>query len=99
MMKNDKINLNIKKPAPFYAPGSEKPVTEEDIKRRREKVKRAALLGIDLTRFTIESDEEFVNPYKIIALSYIAKGEEIPKELLLQIEEFEKENEHLLKEK
>lgn len=97
MIKNDKFELKNKKPAPFYAPGSEKPITKEDIKRRREKIKRAELLGIDLTRFTDISDEEYVNPYKIIALSYINKGEKVPEELLIEIEEFEKEHEKSLK--
>lgn len=87
-MKNKELIL--KKPSPFYAPGSEKPITDDEIKRRRERIDKAASIGLDITKLSPDDSDEYVNPYKMEALSYISANKEIPNDLLLKIHEFDK---------
>lgn len=90
-MKNRTIQItNKKKPAPFYAPGSHTPVTKKEVQERMLKRQRAEKIGASITRFT--DGDEVENPYRVKALVYINRGEEIPKDLLVAMQKFDEEH-------
>lgn len=86
------IDKKVKKPkkevnAAFYAPGSDIPVTEEEIKRRKRREARIEAIGGSMTRVT--SGMEHENPYRAEAMIYILKDEDVPQELLDKIKEYD----------
>lgn len=88
-----KNNVSKKVLKPFIAPGSDVPVTQEEIEKRKRRMERAENLGQSLTKITFEKDgiEEYENPYRVKALEYIMADKEVPEELKDKIVEFEKE--------
>ncbi len=87
-MKNDS-KVILQKPKPFIAPGSEIPVTLEEIERRKRILKRLEEIGENPTRVT---EDEYVNPYKLEVISLINEDKEVPEELMKKIEEFDKKH-------
>ena len=85
-MKKEK-NVSLQKPKPFIAPGSQNPITEEDIKKRQRKIERLEQIGERPTRVT---EDEYENPYKLQAIALIEGDKDVPDELIKKIEEFEK---------
>lgn len=79
--------VSLQKPKPFIAPGSQTPITEEDIKKRKRKIERLEQIGERPTRVT---EEEYENPYKLQAIALIEEDKDVPEELIKQIKEFEK---------
>ena len=81
-------NLNKQKniPEPFIAPYSNTPVTQEEIEKRLTKMKRAEEIGASITKVT---DEGYENPYRVKALVYINKNQEVPDKLKKKIKEFD----------
>ncbi len=75
-------NQNKKKPAPFYAPGSTTPVTQDELTKRKKRYNRMLSIGIDPTLLT---EDEHENPYRIEAMLLINQDKDIPKELLEKI--------------
>lgn len=73
-------------PKPFIAPGSETPITPQEIEKREERIKKLEQIGEHPTRVT---EDEFENPYKLKAIALISEDKEVPEELLKQIEVFE----------
>lgn len=80
----DKIN---KVPAPFIVPGSTVKPTVREINERKEKIRRAEEIGASITRVDYANNVE--NPYRVKALIYINRGEEVPEELKKQIVRFD----------
>lgn len=80
--------INDKRPKPFIAPGSTIQPTAKEIHDRQVKIKRAEEIGASITRIT---EEEIENPYRVKALLYINRGEQVPEELKIKIAEFDKE--------
>lgn len=76
-----------KKPKPFIAPGSQTPITAQEIERRKRQIERLEMIGETPTRVT---DEEFENPYKLKAIELIAEDKDVPEDILREIQEFEK---------
>lgn len=72
----------MQKPKPFIAPGSETPITSEEIKKREKTIQLLELIGEHPTRVT---DDEFENPYRLKAIALISEDKDIPEELLEQI--------------
>lgn len=79
--------VSLQKPKPFIASGSQTPITEEDIKKRKRKIERLEQIGERPTRVT---EEEYENPYKLQAIALIEEDKDVPEELIKQIKEFEK---------
>ncbi len=79
-----------KKPAPFIAPGSEIPVTPEELERRKRKRQRLEKLGIDPTK--IVDDGESENPYLVEAMVYISQDKDVPEEILRKIKQYDEEH-------
>ena len=79
--------VSLQKPKPLIAPGSQTPITEEDIKKRKRKIERLERIGERPTRVT---EEEYENPYKLQAIALIEEDQDVPEELIKQIKEFEK---------
>ena len=86
MMKNNS-NVLLQKPKPFIAPGSQIPVTSEEIEKREKRIERLEQIGEHPTRVT---EDEYVNPYKLEAIALINADKEVPEELMKKIEEFDK---------
>lgn len=84
---------NISKPQPFIAPGSEKKLTEEELKKRQVKFERLEKIGENHT--VVKGDDyeegETENPYRIQAMIMINQDKDVPEELIKQIEEYDKE--------
>lgn len=76
-----------KVPEPFIAPGSEVKPTQEEIEKRKLKMKRAEEIGACFTK--IDEEQEFENPYRVEALIYINKGKEVPLDLKLKIKKYD----------
>jgi hypothetical protein len=76
----------LQKPKPFIAPGSETPITSEEIKKREKRIELLELIGEHPTRVT---DDEFENPYRLKAIALISEDKDIPEELLEQIKKFD----------
>ena len=85
-MKNNS-NALTKKPKPFIAPGSQIPVTPEELEKRQRRLERLEQIGEHPTRVT---EEEYVNPYKLEAIVLINADKDVPEELMKKIEEFDK---------
>ena len=94
-----KNNTSKKVLKSFLAPGSDVPVTKEEVEKRKRRIERAEALGQSLTKITFENDriEEYENPYRVKALEYIMADKEVPEELKNKIVEFEKEHEKAIK--
>ena len=94
-----KNNASKKILKPFIAPGSDVPVTQEEIEKRKRRMERAEALGQSLTKVTSENNgiEEYENPYRVKALEYIMADKEVPEELKNKIAEFEKEHKKAIK--
>lgn len=86
MMKNDS-KVILQKPKPFIAPGSQIPVTSEEIERRKKRLERLEQIGEKPTRVT---EDEYVNPYRLEAIALINEDKEVPEELMNKIDEFDK---------
>ena len=80
-------NVSLQKPKPFIAPGSQTPITEDDIKKRERKIERLERIGERPTRVT---EDEYENPYKMQAIALIEEDKDVPEELIKKIKEFEK---------
>ena len=66
-------------PAPFIAPGSTVKPTIKEINARKDKIGQAEEAGASITK--IDDNNSVENPYKIQALIYINRGEEVPEKL------------------
>ncbi len=86
MIKN--IDIKNKKPEPFIAPGAKELASKEEIEKRLRRIKRAKEIGQDLTRVDSENCET-ENPYRVQALLYIMKDQEVPQDLKEKIKEFD----------
>lgn len=86
MMKKNP-NILLQKPKPFIVPGSQNPVTAEEIERRKRRIERLEKIGERPTRVT---EEEYVNPYKLKAIALISEDKDVPEELMKKIEDFER---------
>ena len=85
-MKND-LNVVLQKPEPFIAPESQKPISNDEIEKRKRMIARLEQIGENPTRVT---DNEYENPYKLEAIALIAEDKDVPEELMEKIEEFER---------
>lgn len=88
MIKKEKA-IFTQKPKPFIAPGSETPITSEEIKKREKRIQLLELIGEHPTRVT---DDEFENPYRLKAIALISEDKDIPEELLEKIKKFDEEH-------
>ena len=88
MMKKDAQTL-LQKPKPFIAPGSETPITSEEIKKRERRIELLEMIGEHPTRVT---NVEFENPYRLKAIALIYEDKDIPEELLEKIKKFDEEH-------
>ena len=86
-----KQNNTVSKPLPFIAPGSEKKITPEEMKKRKKKFERLEKIGEKHTVITgHDADGETENPYRIKAMVLINQDKDVPEELIKQIEEYDK---------
>ena len=76
-------------PTPFIAPGSDIPITEEEIEFRKRKAERLKEIGINPYKFGPAEDE---NPYRVQAMILINQDKEVPEELLYKIEKYNKKH-------
>lgn len=83
---NKNMDKQKKSTEPFIAPYSNIPVTKEEIESRHTKINRAEEIGASITRVT---NEGYENPYRVKALIYINKNQEVPEELKRKIKEFD----------
>lgn len=81
--KKSKKEVNVG----FYAPGSNVPVTNEEIEKRKRRVARAEAIGSSITKVTTGAEHE--NPYRAEAMLYILRDEDVPQELLDKIKEYD----------
>lgn len=87
MKRQENREKVIKIPAPFIAPGSTVKPTIKEINARKEKIRRAEEIGASITK--VDEADTIENPYRIQALIYINRGEEVPEKLKKQIEKFD----------
>lgn len=73
---------------PFIAFGSDIKVTQKDIIKRIQRLKRAEEIDQDLMRINEENGYE--DPYRAKALYYIVNNKEVPGKLKRKIEEFDR---------
>lgn len=81
MKKGVSTQSGITKPAPFIAPCSDVPVSGEELARRERKYRRLQSIGVNPTRI-VDEDGESENPYRVQAMVYISRDEEVPRELV-----------------
>ena len=92
MKKNAQVLLQ--RPKPFIAPGSETPITSEEIEKRELRIKLLEQIGEHPTRVT---ENEFENPYRLKAMALISEDKDVPEELLQKIKSFDEEHHNLTK--
>jgi len=90
MKRDNSVQKGIKKPAPFIAPYSNTPVSKAELERRKRKNRRLRNIGINPTKI-VDEEGEAENPYRVQAMIYISRDEEVPKELLEKIKEYDVE--------
>lgn len=86
MCRNSNDQYDVRKPTPFMAPFSNVPVTKNDLERRERKNQRLKNIGVNPKR--IDGDES-ENPYRVQAMTYINRDEDVPRELIGRIKEYD----------
>lgn len=92
MKRQENREKVIKIPAPFIAPGSTVKPTIKEINARKEKIMQAEEAGASITK--IDDNNSVENPYKIQALIYINRGEEVPEKLNNRLKKLDKASEN-----
>ena len=93
MKNNNQKQQSVKKPAPYIAPYSDVPVTKEELEKRKRKYFQLKKVGVNPTLIVDDNeDKEEENPYRIQAMILINRDEEVPEELIKQIQKYDKEH-------
>ena len=94
MNDKKKDQMRMKKPAPFFAPQSKIPLTRADLDRRERKNRRLRNIGVNPTKI-VDEEGESENPYRVQAMIYIYRDEEVPLELLEKIKKYDAEHKRI----
>ena len=90
MKRDNDIKESIKKPDSFIAPYSDREVSEAELERRKRKNNRLRSIGVNPKKI-VDEESETENPYRVKAMVYITRDEEVPKKLLEKMNKYDTE--------